>query len=91
MAVGSLAEEGPTDADDRRALLDRGLEVVGHAHRESRVGRERAASDRLVADPSQGAEGRARACWKLKDSSTFPRLGHPQVEVSANDLEIGNG
>jgi len=32
-----LAEEGPADADDRRPLLDRDLEVVGHAHRELRA------------------------------------------------------
>jgi hypothetical protein len=28
-----LPEDGPSDADDRGALLDRDLEVLGHAHR----------------------------------------------------------
>jgi hypothetical protein len=32
----ALAEEGPADADDRRALLDRNGEVVGHPHRQLR-------------------------------------------------------
>ena len=34
VVVGPLAEQRATDPDDRRALLDGHLEVVGHAHRQ---------------------------------------------------------
>ncbi len=31
--VGPLAENRPPDAHDRRAFLNRDLEVIGHSHR----------------------------------------------------------
>ena len=34
VVVRPLAEQRPSDPDDRRALLDGDLEVVGHAHRQ---------------------------------------------------------
>ena len=59
MVMGPLAEQRPADADDRRALLDRDLEVVAHAHRQLRP--EAPASARAAARTSSRKRDERRA------------------------------
>ena len=63
----ALAEDRPTDPDERRALLDGDLEVIGHPHRE--LGTERRASRaQFLRDPAEVGE-RGTRCLICKNSS----------------------
>ena len=59
MVMRSLAEQRPTDPDDRGALLDGELEVVGHAHRQlgAQAGRAGGGSWHAVALTASAGHG----------------------------------
>jgi hypothetical protein len=89
MAVGPLAEQGAADADDRGALLDRDLEVVGHAHRQVGADGRAAATEALGrrAERDERRPGILRAIDQPANRHQAAELQVLQLRHAVNDTD----